>query len=467
MLRLFNTLSRKVEELYASDRERLRFYCCGPTVYGPAHIGNFRTFLVQDLFRRTVELGGLATCHVRNLTDVDDKTIRQSRIEGKTLKDFTSFWTKKFHEDGKALNMLSPHFEPGAVDHVPEQIAMIEGLVEKRLAYRTEDGSVYFSVGAFDGYGKLSGLDKRELKEGAGGRQESDDYEKDTASDFALWKARKEEDGDNFWSSPWGEGRPGWHLECSAMSLKYLGDSFDLHSGGVDLCFPHHENEIAQSEGCTGHDFCRHWFHIAHLMVDGKKMSKSLGNLYTLGDMQEKGYSPPALRMALLSGHYRQSLNFSLRNLNAAAQGLEKLSRVYEKLDNPLSYEEVCHKSGESGGIFQKAWEMLNEDLNAPASLGQVFGALKEKKPEEIAKDAGDRLGFMRMWHAFGWAASKNKETACDIPADIREKAEKRWEAKKNKDFAMADGLREELATKGWLVKDAKDNYTLFPQAGA
>ena len=271
------------------DGQSVRFYGCGPTVYGPAHIGNFRTFVMQDVFRRVLETSGQQTFHVRNLTDVDDKTIRQSQEEGIKLQDFTANWTTRFQNDCELLNLMAPHIEPSAVGHIPEQITLIERLIEKDKAYQAKDGSVYFRVEAFAEYGRLSRLADREITTSAPVRETSDEYDRDSAADFALWKARRPEDGENFWNSPWGEGRPGWHIECSAICMKHLGESFDLHSGGVDLVFPHHENEIAQVEAVTCKTFARHWFHSAHLMVEGQKMSKSLGNLYTLSDLAEKG----------------------------------------------------------------------------------------------------------------------------------------------------------------------------------
>lgn len=291
---LHDTLTRTERELSPSDGKTFRFYCCGPTVYGPAHIGNFRTFVLQDVFRRTLETGGTRTLHVRNLTDVDDKTIRDSQSAGKSLKDFTAFWTEKFHTDCKALALLPPHIEPSAIEHIPQQIAMISALVEKGHAYPSGDGSVYFKISSFPDYGKLSRLDTRELDLGKtqNARANADEYEKDSISDFVLWKARRDEDGENFWPSPWGDGRPGWHLECSAMIQEYLGESFDLHGGGEDLVFPHHENEIAQSQCACGGNFAAHWFHSTHLLVDGGKMSKSKGNLYTLEDLEEKASLP-------------------------------------------------------------------------------------------------------------------------------------------------------------------------------
>jgi cysteinyl-tRNA synthetase len=319
-MRLFDTLSREARPLAPLDGRSFRFYCCGPTVYGPAHIGNFRTFVMQDVMRRALETGGMATLHVRNITDVDDKTIRDSQAKGEKLGDFTARWTQRFHVDCEKLNLLPPHIEPGAVEHIPQQIAMIEALVKKGHAYASDDGSVYFRIASFPGYGRLSRLDERELELGKtqNARSSSDEYEKDGLADFVLWKGRRPEDGENFWESPWGEGRPGWHLECSAMIREYLGDSFDLHSGGVDLVFPHHENEIAQSECACGGHFAAHWFHITHLVVDGRKMSKSLGNLYTLDDLAERGFSAMEVRYVLIGAHYRKPLNFTISSLEGA-----------------------------------------------------------------------------------------------------------------------------------------------------
>ena len=294
---LQDSMTRAPREVTPIDGDTYRFYCCGPTVYGPAHIGNFRTFVIQDTFRRVIECAGIQTKHVRNVTDVDDKTIREAQANGQTLREFTGHWKDKFTADCAALHLLEPHVEPGAVDHIEHQIRMIETLMEKGHAYSTEDGSVYFKVDSFPDYGRLSRVADRELRLGAApSANDADEYDKDSLSDFALWKGRKAEDGDNHWPSPWGEGRPGWHLECSAMSLEYLGETFDMHSGGVDLMFPHHENEIAQSECCSGATFAHHWFHITHLLVDGGKMSKSLGNFYTLADLQEEGHTPEELR---------------------------------------------------------------------------------------------------------------------------------------------------------------------------
>lgn len=470
-LTLYDTLSRAPQPVHATDGGPFRFYCCGPTVYGPAHIGNFRTFLVQDLFRRVVELTGLPTRHVRNVTDVDDKTIRESLREGKSLGEFTAYWKTRFHADADALNILPPHVEPGAVDHIPEQVSMISTLLEKGLAYTSDDGSVYFKVSAYPAYGRLSGVQDRELKPGAApSANDADEYDKDDLADFALWKTRKDEDGENFWSSPWGDGRPGWHLECSAMGHKYLGESFDLHSGGIDLCFPHHENEIAQSEGATGKTFARHWFHIAHLMVDGQKMSKSLGNLYTLTDIQEKGYTPAELRFALLAGHYRQPLNFTFDSLHSARQNLERLAKAAGALATaagtavgPSNFDRL----GNSGpGVFTPAWETLLKDINTAGAIGKIFTTLKKIEKELVSgtlskEKAGAYLaGLNFITEAFGWIIPE-LATGGEIPAEIQELARRRWDAKQSKDWAASDALRDELTAAGWQINDTSDSYTV------
>ena len=375
VLKLYDTLTREVREVFPMDGQSVRFYGCGPTVYGPAHIGNFRTFVMQDVFRRVLETSGQQTFHVRNLTDVDDKTIRQSQEEGIKLEDFTANWTTRFQNDCELLNLMAPHIEPSAVGHIPEQITLIERLIEKDKAYQAKDGSVYFRVEAFAEYGRLSRLADREITTSAPVRETSDEYDRDSAADFALWKARRPEDGENFWNSPWGEGRPGWHIECSAICMKHLGESFDLHSGGVDLVFPHHENEIAQVEAVTCKTFARHWFHIAHLMVEGQKMSKSLGNLYTLSDLAEKGYHPQEIRYLLLSGNYRQPLNFTFDSLGAARKAIAKLTDFASRFG--FKYIENSQLKREFGP-FYPVQEALLTDLNTPEALGRLFRLVRE-----------------------------------------------------------------------------------------
>ena len=475
-LQLHDTLSRKRLEIVPDDGSKFRFYCCGPTVYGPAHIGNFRAFLVQDFFRRVIELSGLKTLHVRNVTDVDDKTIRESINAGISLKEFTDGWTNQFHEDCEKLNLLNPHIEPSAVEHIPEQIELIKQLIDKGNAYVSEDGSVYFSVSSYPKYGKLTRIDQRDLKAGAGETaNDADEYEKDNLADFVLWKAKKTEDGDNFWESPWGHGRPGWHIECSAMAMKYLGETLDLHAGGVDLCFPHHENEIAQSEACTGKTFSRHWFHNEHLMVEGNKMSKSLGNLYTLADIIKKGYSSSELRFALLAGSYRTKLNFSFERMDEARLNLRRIANLAHNLGGIDSYDNLCELA-QNGfiemGPFQSSWNALLEDLNASASLGELFGAIKDVEGKLAGQDIPEedkkiyKQGLSTVVNAFGWdlpdADSQNQDV--EVPEKVQLLANQRWEAKSNKDWAESDRLRDEINSHGWIIKDDKEGFKLEPE---
>jgi len=460
-MKLQDTLSRAQKEITPIDGRTYRFYCCGPTVYGPAHIGNFRTFVLQDVFRRTLETGGTRTLHVRNLTDVDDKTIRDSQAAGKTLKDFTDLWRDKFHADCEALACLPPHIEPSAIEHIPQQVAMIETLIEKGHAYASEDGSVYFKIASFKDYGKLSHLDERELDLGKtqNARANSDEYEKDSISDFVLWKARREGDGENFWESPWGQGRPGWHLECSAMIAEYLGDSFDMHSGGVDLVFPHHENEIAQSLCACGGDFAAHWFHITHLLVDGGKMSKSLGNMYTLADLEAKGFTAMEVRYVLIGAHYRKQLNFTLDSLSGAKEALSKLAKAANKLAENMGGETALPSA--EFGPFQPAWDSLNDDLNTPGALGGIFTGLREASKLN-GKDAAAALaGLNRILKALGITLPEISTETANVPTAIQELADTRWAARSSKDWATSDKLRDELSEKGWAVKDGKDGYEL------
>lgn len=477
-MRLFDTMSREVKDLHPADGETYRFYCCGPTVYGPAHIGNFRTFVLQDVFRRTLELTGLPALHVRNLTDLDDKTIRDCQAAGKSLDEFTKFWGDRFHQDCLELNLLPPHIEPSAVGHIPHQIRMIEELMEKGHAYQSEDGSVYYRVTSFSNYGRLSRLDQRELREGASGAISDDEYEKDSVSDFALWKARREEDGENFWDSPWGEGRPGWHLECSAMCREYLGETFDLHSGGVDLVFPHHENEIAQSEACTGTTMANHWFHLTHLLVDGGKMAKSAGNFYTVDQLKDAGFSPAELRYVLISAHYRQPLNFVARDkegaesfpaLSGARQALQRISRFSHALQEKAGIGELPDfdtlKQSQERGSFQAAFDALTDDLNTPEALGKIFSAMKTVSVEELDPDAAaiEFTGLQFVLGALGLLLPETETEKIDAPDEIQQLAQQRWDAKQEKNWAEADRLRDEVSAAGWTIKDTKEGFELSP----
>jgi cysteinyl-tRNA synthetase len=463
-MRLFDTLSRTERELRPIDGSSFRFYCCGPTVYGPAHIGNFRTFVLQDVLRRSLETGGTRTLHVRNITDVDDKTIRDSQKAGKSLTEFTAAWTAKFHADCEKLGLLPPHIEPGAVEHIPQQIAMIQTLIDKGNAYASDDGSVYFKISSFPEYGRLSQLDQRELDLGKtqNTRASSDEYDKDSLSDFVLWKARRPDDGENFWPSPWGEGRPGWHLECSAMIQEYLGDSFDLHSGGVDLVFPHHENEIAQSQCACGGHFAAHWFHITHLLVDGGKMSKSLGNLYTIEDLAAKGFTPMEVRYVLIGAHYRKPLNFTLDSLSGAREALAKLAKGARQLAAKSDPDARLTSAG--FGPFQSAWDSLNHDLNTPGALGGIFTGLREASQLAGTEASAALAGLNRVLRALGLTLPEAADLdSLEIPTAIQALAATRWQARLAKNWAESDALRAQLAEHGWLMKDGKDSYTLEP----
>ena len=460
-MQLFDTLSRSNRDLTPIDGETFRFYCCGPTVYGPAHIGNFRTFVMNDVLRRVLETGGMKTRHVRNITDVDDKTIRDSQANGQTLKEFTDHWSEKFHTDCAALGCLEPHIEPSAVEHIPQQIEMIETLVEKGHAYVSDDGSVYFQVSSFPDYGKLSRLDTRELDLGKtqNQRADADEYDKDSIADFVLWKSRKDEDGENYWDSPWGKGRPGWHIECSAMSKEHLGINFDLHSGGEDLIFPHHENEIAQSKCADGGNFAAHWFHSMHLLVDNKKMAKSSGNMYTLDVLAKKGHTAMEVRYVLISGHYRKQLNFTLDSLHAAKEGLQKLTKGREALAAVSEGEETDNKQFH---LFQDAWDSLNRDLNTPAALGHLYSGLKAAQKLTGTEATNNLAAFDRILTALGLELPE-EEASADIPPEVTELAEQRLAAKQNKDWAASDQLRDAISDLGWTIKDSPDGYELLP----
>ena len=449
-LRLHDSLRREPRELQPAHSDGVfRFYNCGPTVYAPAHIGNFRTFVVNDVIRRLLELefGPERVRHVRNLTDVDDRTITQSRKEGRPLAEITRHWTDLFHEDCAALNLLRPHAEPTATGFIREQVSMIEVLMEKGHAYRAADGSVYFRLATFPGYGRLSRINERELKVT---NAVADADHKDSVSDFALWKAYKpEEDGAVQWPGPRSAaaGRPGWHIECSAMSKALLGDTIDLHTGGVDLLFPHHENEIAQSECCNGVPFARHWYHSEHLLVDGTTMSKSKGNYHTLRDLVAKGHEAMAVRYALLMGHPRKQLNFTLDSLHAAASALRSLRAARAAIPG----------AGGAVDVSAPVLAALRDDLNFPGALGALFAALNATAPAEL-----NAAGFDRALFALGLDLSARAPAAA-IPAAVTALAERRWTAKQARDFAAADALRAELAAAGWTMLDRKDGWSLEP----
>src|SRR5258708_610948 len=455
-IRLHDSLTRSLKELRRPDpndpKDVFRFYNCGPTVYAPAHIGNFRTFIINDVIRRLLELefGKDKVKHVRNLTDVDDRTIGQTRAEKRPLAEITKKWTDLFHADCAALNLLPPHAEPTATGYIKEQVNMIEVLMEKGNAYRAADGSVYFKVSSFADYGKLSRVKERELQ---ATDTVADSDHKDSISDFALWKAHKPtEDGDVKWPGPRGAdaGRPGWHIECSAMSKAILGDTIDLHTGGVDLLFPHHENEIAQSQCCNGTKFANHWYHSEHLLVDGTTMSKSKGNYYVLGDLLAKGYSAMAVRFALLSGHPRKQLNFTLDSLHAAESALNNLRRFREGLVSAAGAEKPEPNNSQLALVLAS----LNDDLNTPAALGELFGDINRLSRGVLPKHAASLLEALdRMMFAFGFSLQAAAAPKAEVPAAITALAAKRGAAKQAKDFGAADAVRKELSAAGCAMK--------------
>jgi len=455
---IYNSLTRRREPLEPADGRTVRFYTCGPTVHDFAHIGNFRCYLFEDLLRRHLKYSGFGVRQVMNLTDVDDKTIRKSRAAGVPLRDYTRTFADAFFADLDELRIERAEVYPAATEHVPEMIALIRTLLDKGFAYRTEDGSVYFRLEQFADYGKLAHLDRAGLK--AGARVAQDEYDKDNVGDFALWKAWDEADGDVVWDAPWGRGRPGWHIECSAMAMKYLGESFDLHCGGVDNLFPHHEDEIAQSEAATGRPFARYWMHCAHLVVDGKKMSKSLGNFFTLRDLRARGYRGREIRYALISVHYRQGLNFTLEALDAARAALGRLDEFHARLAERAGAAAPAAAAPDwvetTGREFRAA---LDDDLNISGALGAVFSLAHRgnKALDEGALDAAGAAAVCarwRTWDAVCGFLQPEPAAAPETDPELAEIMARRQDARRRRDWAEADRIRDELAARGWVVQD-------------
>ncbi|MBR7180894.1 MAG: cysteine--tRNA ligase [Kiritimatiellae bacterium] len=447
-MKVFNSLSKKEEPFAPAADGTVGLYTCGPTVYNFAHIGNFRAYVFEDILRRTLEFNGWKVRQVQNLTDVDDKTIRGANAAGVPLADYTRPYKDAFFADLKTLNVEPAEVYPAATDHIPEMIALVEKLVEKGFAYKAPDGSVYFSVRKFPGYGRLAHIDFDSQQTGA--RCAGDEYDKENAGDFALWKAWEPSDGPVGWDSPWGRGRPGWHIECSAMSMKYLGETFDMHTGGIDNLFPHHENEIAQAEAATGKPFVRTWMHCAHLKVNGEKMSKSLGNFFTLRDLLAKGWSGREIRYVLINAHYRSSLNFAFDSLEDARKSLRRIDEATAKATDGEKPEWALRHLDD----FSAA---VNDDLNIP----KAFAALFELVRETNSKGGAGVLGvFKRMDEVLG-VVFFGKAAEEDVPAEITALLEKRAEARKAKNWAESDALRDEIAKAGWTVKDSKDGQSV------
>jgi cysteinyl-tRNA synthetase len=459
VLRVYNTLTRQVEEFVPLHEGKVGLYTCGPTVYDFPHIGNYRAYMFGDVLKRWLRYRGYAVKHVMNLTDVDDKTIRGAQRESMPLKTFTARYERAFFEDLETLNITPADVYPKATEHIPEMVAIIRKLLEKGLAYQAGDG-VYYKVRSFRGYGKLANITMGGLKEGASGRVKKDEYEKDAVNDFALWKTRDEEDGDVFWETPVGRGRPGWHIECSAMSMKHLGESFDIHTGGVDLVFPHHQNEIAQSEGATGKPFVKYWLHNEWLLVYGQKMSKSLGNFLTLRDVLAKGFDARAVRYALLAGHYRQQMNFTFDSVKAAKAAVERLDEAIRKLgevakEESGSFTEMMGKeAAETQKLFEEA---MDNDLQISSALAAVFDWLKIVNAAldtgTIGREsAAAALGFLKKVDSVLGVMDFSEGEK--LPPEMMKQAEERERLRKAGKFAEADAIRKELLAKGMRLDD-------------
>jgi len=470
-LQIYNTLTRQVEPFVPLDPagKRVGMYCCGPTVYDYAHIGNWRTFVFADLVRRYLEFLGYEVKHVMNITDVEDKIIRRVHETGMTLKEYTGKYEAAFFEDFSTLNCKRPHYTPRATEHIPDIIAHIQKLIEKGVAYQASDGSVYFSIRRYQelggSYGRLVKLDPGNEKFES--RIRADEYAKESAADFALWKAYDPEDGEIYWDSPWGRGRPGWHIECSVMSSKWLGPSFDLHLGGEDLIFPHHENEIAQSEALRlqdgrlpGPGFVKYWLHGAHLLVDGQKMSKSLGNFYTLRDLVAKGFTGREVRFALLGAHYRESLNFTVQGLQAARNALQRLDEVLDKLQVVLSgYKCSVPEEPVSGcgrELVTRFKEAMDDDLNISKAWAGVFEWVREiNRMHAMGRlDPTEAANAMAGWKCVNAVLGLPEAHSAEAPPEVLDLIQQRESARKARDFARADQIREQLRTMGWWVED-------------
>ncbi|MBL7082851.1 MAG: cysteine--tRNA ligase [Candidatus Aminicenantes bacterium] len=456
MIQFYNTLSGKLEPFNPITPVEIKLYTCGPTVYDYSHIGNCRAYIFEDLLKRFLIFKGYKVKHVMNITDVDDKTIKGANAEGIKLQEYTKKYIDTFFEDINVLNILKADFYPRATEHIQDMVKMIKGLLQKGYAYK-KDGSVYFSIAKFPNYGQLSKINLEELKPGE--RIESDEYEKENVNDFALWKNKKE--GEPFWETEIGAGRPGWHIECSVMSSKYLGQTFDIHCGGTDNIFPHHENEIAQSEAYSGKKFVNYWIHCHHLIVDGEKMSKSKGNFFTLRDLLNKNVNPSILRFLLLSTHYRKMLNFSFKALEQASASFQRIKDFLYELKN-RSFEE-----GENEEIPLLIEEMnqnftggLNDDLNIAVALRAIFEMIRKVNilisQGKIYREDADKLvsSFNSLDEVLGVLHEEKEEM---LPSEILKIIEEREKARKEKNYKLADQIRDELLRKGIVLEDTKD----------
>ncbi len=463
MINLFNTYSRALEEFIPRDPPNVSMYTCGPTVYSHAHIGNFRAYVFEDLLQRHLESRDFRLHRVMNLTDVDDKTIRGARQANVRLDKFTAPFKQAFFEDLETLRIKRADEFPAATDphYIARMIAMISQLMARDLAYQAEDKSIYFRIKNFPEYGKLAHLNLEELR--PSGRVRSDEYEKENIGDFALWKAWDEADGEVSWDSPWGRGRPGWHIECSAMATALLGEQLDIHCGGEDNIFPHHEAEIAQSEGVTGKQFVRYWLHCAHLLVDNQKMSKSLGNFYTLRDLVTRGWSGREVRYALLRVHYRAPLNFTFEGMEDARQALVRVDEWRQRLDEISSGTSQSHLR--PGGDFQDA---LDDDLNISAALGYLFESIRKTNRAMDAGELGaeEARAWLHWWEQINEVLALEETRPETLPEEIAALAEQRAQARLAKNFRKSDELRDELSAQGWEVRDTKEGQKITRRGG-
>jgi cysteinyl-tRNA synthetase len=463
-IRFFNTYSRQLEEFRPLDPagKRVKLYTCGPTVYNFAHIGNFRAYIFEDLLQRHLEARGFEVERVMNLTDVDDKTIRGCRQLGVRLADFTQKFKDAFFDDLGTLRVKRAQHFPAATDYVAQMIEMIRVLEQKGIAYQAEDKSVYFRLSKFPDYGKLAHLNLDELR--PSGRVQSDEYEKENIGDFALWKAWDENDGDVKWDSPWGAGRPGWHIECSAMATALLGPELDIHCGGVDNIFPHHEAEIAQSECCTGKKFVRYWMHCAHLMVDGQKMAKSAGNFYTLRDLLAKGWTGREIRYALITVNYRLPLNFTFDGLAGARSALGRIDEWVARL------EEASKGAGQFGATLytiykERFFDFLDDDLNISGAMGQLFDLIREtnRAMNDRSLDAVSAKQILDCWNQINCVLGLEADLV-SASAEVLALVEERQVARASKQWGESDRLRDAIAALGWIVKDTKEGPKLTPK---
>lgn len=453
-LKVYNTLTNRIENFNSIQEGKIGLYTCGPTVYDFAHIGNFRSYVFEDLVKRYLIYLGYKVLHVMNITDIDDKTIKKANELGTSLNEVTTEYIEAFYEDIEKLNILRADVYPRATKHIDEMVQMIEKLEQNDYVYRKGD-SVYFKIDKFESYGKLANINRENLVTGL--QVDADEYDKDHVQDFVLWKGKKE--GEPFWQTPYGEGRPGWHLECSAMGMKYLGEQFDIHMGGVDNIFPHHENEIAQSEGATGKKFVNYWIHCQHLIVDNQKMSKSLGNHYTLRDLTERGYDCMAIRYLLLSTHYRKLLNFTLDGLERARQSLNRINDFLFSLNGINAPD---GKTNESTELIEKSEQdfqnCLNDDFNISGALGVLFEFIHQVNLNLPRLKAQDKLEIFNYIDRIDSVLGVlKKEETIITDEEIIKKIEMRQDARQKKDYALADAIRDELKEKGITLVDTPD----------